>query len=281
MPDDAPQSNPKSLTRRNMEAVIRRAVELSLEESDSSDNISEDEVIRIAGELGISPRHVKQAMFENRGEEREESYLDRWMGPDSVTATRVVPCPERTAHGRLEDHLVTREYLQIRRKQGNHAYFEPADDAFSSIARTFSRPSSKFHLARAHKAFLTIRAVDEQSCHVRLELNYADRRKSQADGAIYGGGMAAILIGGLAGIATGNLMGGPDIIQAIGGMTAGVVAGGGVFAGIWAAVRNEYRKWINRTQDEADSLLDRLEHGDSLRPPASPWLRRLQQKLRG
>ena len=281
MADENKPAESKTLSRRNLEVVIRRAVELSSEESDSSDNVSEEELIRIAGELGISSRHVKQALFEAPREQAELTYLDRWFGPETVVVSRMVPCPQKIAHGRLEDYLVTHEYLQVRRRQGNHAYFEPADDPFSSIARSFNRPASRYHLARAQRAYLTIRTVDEQSCHVRLELSYAEKRKSQGNGAIIGGVVSGTLVGGVVGIATGIMVGGPGMVEVIAGSLAGIAAGGGTFAGIIAGFRSSYRKWVERTQVEADALLDRLEQSDTLQPPNSPWMRRLQQKLRG
>jgi hypothetical protein len=72
-----------------------------------------------------------------------------------------------------------------------------------------------------------------------------------------------------------------DVLQIAAAAVTGVVSGGGVFVGVWAAFRKEYQKWLGRSRDEAEAVLDRLEHGDDLRPPASPWLRRLQSKLRG
>jgi hypothetical protein len=48
----------------------------------------------------------------------------------------------------------------------------------------------------------------------------------------------------------------------------------------WSAAKAQFRKFMTRSREEADALLDRLEQGEELRPPASPWLRRLQQRLR-
>jgi hypothetical protein len=268
-----------SLTRHGLEEVIRRAVELSLTASDANEQISEDELMRIAEELGLSQRHVRQALYERPIEEHEETFLDRHFGPTSVTAVRPVACDPQIAHGRLEDYLVTREYLQIRRRQGANAYFEPAEDAFSSIARAFSRPAGRFHLARAQRAYLSIRPLETGWCHVRLEMNYEARRKEQATAGILMGGIFGLIAGSAtaAGIVLGLDAG------ALGGVAAtvgGALAGGGVFTGIWAAVRSEYKKWLVRSRDEAEGLLDRLEQGEQLQPPSSPWMRRLQHKLR-
>jgi hypothetical protein len=277
--DEPVPGSSTSLTRHGLEEVIRRAVELSLDASDASEQISEDELMRIAEELGLSARHVRQALYERPIEVQQETFLDRHFGPASVTAVRPVACEQRIAHGRLEDYLVTREYLQIRRRQGPNAFFEPADDAFSSIARAFSRPAGRFHLARAQRAYLSIRPLEPGWCHVRLEMSYATRRKEQA--ALGGGlgGFVGLLVGSLtaAGIAIGM---DPGVLGGAAAAVGGVVAGGGVFTAIWTGTRSGYRKWLERSRDEAEALLDRLEHHEQLQPPSSPWMRRLQQRLR-
>jgi hypothetical protein len=279
-PIDAHES---SVTRESLELVIRRAIDLSVKEKDAQDAVSEDELVKIGEELGLSPRHVRQALYErSRDDQPESGFLDRNFGPTSVVVARAVPCDVPLAHRRLEDHLVTREYLQIRRRQGPNALFEPADDAFSSLARVFSRPSSRFSLARVQRAYLTVRPLESGWCHVRMEMTYPERRSSHVIGATVGGTLVGLAIGaGAAGgiaIAMGGLN---DPGTALTALVGGAIAGGGSFAGMWSLVRASYRKWIARTKDEADAILDRLELGDDLRPPASPWLRRLQQKLRG
>jgi hypothetical protein len=274
-----PDSSLPALSRSGLEDVIRRAVELSLKEADASEQISEAEVIRIAEELGLSERHVRQALYERPVEEREPTFLDKHFGPESVTAARPVACETQIANSRLEDYLVTREYLQIRRRQGGNAYFEPAEDAFSSIARAFSRPSHRFHIARAQRAYLTVRTLEPGWCHVRLEMNYEKNRKDRAVGAWIMGGFLGVVAGlGAGAIVFTGMDGGLTGALA---MATGLVTGGGVFAGIWTAMKADYQKLLGRSREEAEALLDRLQHGETLQPPSSPWMRRLQQRLRG
>jgi hypothetical protein len=276
-----PPSPHQAITRRSLEQVIRRAVELSLDEQDAGEQVSEDELIKIAQELGLSPRHVRQALYEHApDEEAEPGFLDRVFGISNVVVMRPVPCDTQLAHGRLEDYLVTREYMQIRRRQGANAYFEPAEDAFSSIARAFSRPSGRFHIARAQRAYLTVRPLEPGWSHVRLEMAYLERRKSQVVAAGVVGGFSGLITGGLTAAGIMAAMG-DGALAAPAAVAAALASSAGVFTGAWVLIRNSYRKWLVRSRDEAEAVLDRLEHGDDLRPPASPWLRRLQQRLRG
>lgn len=280
MTDEKTGENQPTVSRRGIELVIGRAVELSLSEKDANEQVSEEELIRIAEELGLSPRHVRQALYEQPVEE-SDGFLDRHFGRTNITVTRAVPCEPGIAHGRLEDYLVTREYLQLRRRQGPNAYFEPADDAFSSIARTFSRPSNRFHLARAQKAYLTVRPLEPGWCHVRLELSFPDKRKGEVQTAVIlagGLGMVTAFVGGALGIGVGSLAG--DVGVVLGGTIGGVGGFAAGAAAVLAGMRSAFQRWRGKTRDEADALLDRLEHGETLQPPASPWMRRLQQKLR-
>jgi len=274
MADEIPDAETNSgLPRVNVEAVLRRAVELSLQDADPSRELSEDELVSIGQELGLAPRHVRQALYERPVDEAELGVLDRHFGRADLVLTRAVPWNDVRAMRELEDHLVTREYLQLRRRQGGNAIFEPADDAFSSIARAFSRPSSKYHVARAQRLYLTVRPLDGDSAHVRLELRYPEQRSSYMTTAAIMGPTLGLGMGFLAGAALSPL-----------GDVASVIAGASAFtatiASAFAIARNTFRRFVDKSREEAEGLLDRLEQGERLQPPPSPWMRRLQQKLR-
>jgi hypothetical protein len=130
---DAPAA--RSIVRRDFEQVIRRAAELSLSDTDPDDNLSEDEVLRIAKELGLPAHHVRQALFELPDLKVRPQWYDRYFGPAVFSVNRVVPTRKEQALRRVEDYLVTREYLQIVRRKGDTIAFVPADDTISSLAR--------------------------------------------------------------------------------------------------------------------------------------------------
>lgn len=268
------------ITRRDLPAVVKRAAELAELEGDAEEAISEEEVVRIAAELGLSERHVRQALFEGPREEPEPSLLDRQLGVPRFMATRAVPLtPEQTRRA-LEDYLVTREYLQIVRRQALSTSFEPADDAVSKLARSFSR-SKKHCLGSAEGVDITARELQPGWTHVRLRAVYPDKRKSELIGA----GIASVFMGVPIGAFTTVIFGG---LAATGlgepaGLAVGAATGMAAFTAttvaFFASVRSRYRRWRERTLIEAESILDRLEKSDELRPPAAPWLRKLQLKL--
>ena len=267
------------ITRRDLPAVVRRAAELAEIEGDAEESISEDEVVRIAAELGLSERHVRQALFEGPQEEPEPSLLDRQLGAPRFMATRAVPFTPEQARSALEDYLVTREYLQIVRRQAVSTRFERADDAVSKVARSISR-SRKHCLAAAEAVEITTRELQPGWTHVRLKAVYPDKRKSELVGAAVGSILLGPPIGGLTTIIVGGFAAGLGDPLSLGvGAAAGIAAFATTTAGFFASARGRYRRWRERTATEAESILDRLEKGDEMRPPPAPWIRKLQLKL--
>lgn len=268
------------ITRRNLPAVVRRAAELAASEGEPEETISEDEVVRIAAELGLSERHVRQAMLEGVQEEQEPTFLDRQFGATRIMATRAVPMPPEQARRAMEDYLITREYLQVVRRQSAGVSFEPADDVVSKVARGFSR-SKKHCLAAADGVELVVRELEPGWSHVRLRAVYPDARKvhigGAAAGGIFLGAPTGVAVGVSVAVITNGVLGDPVAIAL--GVSTGLTAFGGVVAGFWQIARQNFRNWRSRTVNEANGVLDRLEKGDELRPPPSPWLRKLQLKF--
>lgn len=265
------------ISRARLEAVIRRAAELYAAESDADDSVSEAELIRIASELGLPSRFVRQALYETPGAPVEPSVVDRLCGPAQVSVARVVPNEPDLTFKRLEEYLVTREYLQVVRRQPGRAWFIPAEDLVSRIIRSITRPSSRHLLARTRGVALAVHPLEEGRSHVRLELNLASLRKEfLVVGGVVGGGPIGITVGAI-GAAIVDSMAGPlgtaGIFAALG---AGMIASASAGIGIAARAFRGQRK---TAAGEAESLLDRIETGDRLDPPLPPWRQKLQSRL--
>lgn len=270
----------RPITRRDLPAVVRRAAELAAVDDDADEELPEDEVIRIAAELGLEARHVRQALYEGAHEEDTTGLLDRHFGLPRILAARAVPLPPERARRALEDYFVTHEYLQAIRRQQHSTIFEPATDTFSKIARAFQR-SSKHQLAQATGVEISVRALEPNWSHVRVRALYEDNRRAKVTGAVVGGVVLGLPAGALATGIVFVLSGGlivPEAAVTLGGV-AGIATFSSIVAGAVASARTQWRRWRDRTQLEADAVLDRLEKGDDLRPPPAPWLRKLQMKL--
>ena len=278
----APLRPDRGITRGDLEVVIRRAAELYTREADAHDHLSEEEVLRIAGDLGLPARHVRQALYElPSGDSSEAGRLTRWYGPPHVDGTRVVTGLPNDVLDRLEDYLVTREFLQILRRQGARAAFAPADDAISSVARAVRRPQRQWQIARSRKVLVEVRPMPQQESHVRLELDLAPQRRKALTGGLVGGALVGAPLAIGAAIPTAGLvMGlGGEPAAMVAGAAAGASAMGASVAGGVAIARARFRHRVEAARHEIASLLDRLEGGRKLDPPPAPWLRSLRSRI--
>lgn len=275
----APGARSRAIARTDFENVIRRAAELSLRDADADEQLSEDEVVRIATELGLPAHHVQRALFELPELTVRPRWYDRYFDAPVFSAGRVVPGRAESALRRIEDYLVTREYLQIVRRRGDSIAFVPADDTISSMARAFFRSGSRHHIAKARRVLVGAQPLPERGAHVRVDVDLSQERSGSVKGAaavgIIGGavtgGIAAGMVSGFVGPAFGPV---PELIAFGGGMAATLAASFSV-----AAAR--FRNRIAAAKFEVTTLLDRLEQGERLEPPPAPWRRRLQLRLFG
>ncbi|MFO7894116.1 MAG: hypothetical protein R6U63_10290 [Longimicrobiales bacterium] len=277
----APEGDHPGITREDLQLVIRRAAELYTEETDADEQLSEAEVLRIADELGLPGRHVRQALYELPRRRGQGGWLEKRFGPPAVVSTRVVPGEPLEVVDRLEDYLVTREFLQVLRRQGEKAVFSPADDAISNVARAVRRPQRQWQIARARRVLVEARPIPDGESHVRLEVDVANRRSRAITGGIVGGVAVGLPLAAGAFFPVGHMV--FDIAGDAAGYAAGLVAGAGalaasVSAGI-AVARHRFRARIDDARLEIAGLLDRLEGGRTLDPPPAPWLRSLRSRI--
>jgi hypothetical protein len=273
-----PARQHRSIGRPEFEHVIRRAAELSVLDADAHDQLSEDEVLRIATELGLPAHHVQRALFELPELTVQPRWYDRYFGDAVFTVSRVVPSQAPVTLRRVEDYLVTREYLQIVRRRANNVALVPAEDTISSIARAFFRSGSRHHIAKASRVVVGVHDLPDDYTHVRLDVDLSDARKRSVNGASAAGWFGGIITGGIAAVsvslATPALGALPEILTFGAGMAA-------TFAVSYSAAASGFKRRLSEARLELTSLLDRLEQGEKLDPPPAPWRRRLQNRLTG
>jgi hypothetical protein len=271
----------RAITRRDFEVVIRRAAELSAGEAEGDEeSLSEAEVIRIATELGLPARHVRQALFELPEIAAPEVGREDYFGQPVLTATRVVPGRAEDQLRRIEDYLTTREYLQTVRRRADRAFFMPADDAISNLARGLLRPSRRYFLSRAHRVIVSVRPIEESQAHVQIAVDLSDQRKQAVRSGWIAGSFLGAVIGGGASLAV-VLADLPSAAAVAAHITAFAAGFAGTLTASLATSRAAFRRALAGAKFELDGLLDRAEHGQSLEPPPAPWRKRIQQKLMG
>ena len=271
----------RGISRRELQLVIRRAAELYTAETEGDEQLSESEVLRIADELGLPGQHVRQALYELPRTPGGEGLIDRLYGPPSVVGTRVVPGVPEEVMDRLEHYLVTREFLQVLRRQGSRAAFSPADDAISNVARAVRRPQRQWQIARTRRVLVEVRPMVEQESHVRLELDVDGERRKALTSGVVGGALVGLPLAAGAFFPVGHMV--FDVAGDAAAYAAGLAAGAGTFgasvaAGV-AVARSRFKARADSARLEIAGLLDRLEGGRGLDPPPAPWLRSLRSKI--
>lgn len=269
----------RSITRTDLEVVIRRAAELSLVDSDAQDRLSEDDLVRIADELGLPAKHVWQALYERPSMSAPDIVGGARFGSPIIVASRIVPGDAALTRRRLEDYLVTQEYLTIARRTTDELRMIPAEDTISSVARVFARPKRRHHIAHARRVLVATHALPDGDAAVRIEADLSEARRAQRTQGLVTGAIAGLITGGIAGISVAGGLGGS--VGEVAGVATFVAAGGGAMFATVAAHGRAFRRRLGEARLEMDALLDRLETGERLEPPPAPWRRRLGLRLFG
>lgn len=280
-PAAAPPETAPAIARKDLEAVIRRAVELSLSERDAEEQLSEEEVVRVATEVGLPARLARQALYELPALSAAPGMLEGSFGQAVVSSARAIqPANADRLRRRIEEYLSSHEYLQVVRRKGGRLYLVPAEDTISSLARGLLRPKSRYQLARARRVVVDVRSLDEKSSHVQIATDFSDQRGSAVRQALLGGSVLGSAAGGLA-AALVAFQTDPGLMATAGQVIAFLGVGAGTLSGFVRLAARTFKRRMLEAKLELDGLLDRAEHGQRLEPPPAPWKRRLMQRFRG
>jgi len=265
----------RSLTRREFDAVIRRAAELAAADPEVGEGaLTEADLFRIAGEVGLPDVHVRRALSEVQDELGGAGTLDRVFGPSEVRAARVIPGRPEPLAAEIDDFMVASQLLQRVRRSRSVLQYRPAVDWASQLARAASFTSSKYYVASAKSVEVRLEPVDEKRTLVELVVDPGTRGDDIA-AAIFGGGAG----GGAAGAAAGvGLAAVAPLGLAIG---VGVVAGIGVWSAITYMAGRSHKRKLREVRTELEGILDVLEVGDSLEPPPPSWRRWVKRHFHG
>jgi hypothetical protein len=252
-------------TRRDLEAVIRRAAELESEGRGELPELSEADVFRIAGEVGLSQANVRRAVAEHRaGAALEPLIVDRgWAsrlcGPGLISASRRVPASASEVQERLERHLHSGEGLRLVRRTRSISLWEPEKGVLASLTRSVDLFGRGYQLAKKAQALeLRVVPVAERESEVTFTVDLGNERA----GWFWGLGVA---VGGGAAAASGAVVVGLSLPLVTVAWAPALLG-----AGVWLA-RAGYARSLRNMQVVLEGLLDRLEHGDALEPPRPSW----------
>lgn len=265
----------RSLTRRDFDAVIRRAAELAAADPDAGEGeLTEGELFRIAGEVGLSETHVRRALADVRSGAEGGGVLDRVFGPSTIQASRVVPGDPKALAAKIDDFLVGSQLLQRVRRGVDILQYRPAVDWASQLARAASLVSLKYYIAAARSVDVRLEPVDDERTLVEFLVDPGMR--GEHIGLTAGlGGAGGVAAGVLAGVSVATLA---PLGLAIG---AGVAIGSGVWTAIGYGMGRTHHKRVGEVRQEVEGVLDSLEVGAPLEPPPASWRRWVKRNFHG
>lgn len=254
--------SPRRLDRAALDRVLARAAELqssSVDSGDAAGMLSEEQIIDLGREAGMSVDHLRQAVAEERT--RGASPDDRGLaaavfGAARVRASRLVTGSPSEILDAVDGWMLREEGLQLKRRVGDRIVWEPRRDIFGSLSRALNFGGRGYALTRAAEVSVTATAVDTTRTLVALDAGLAEHRGRLAAGTAVAAsaGILATAVGAVVIVV-------PAVVAAI-----AVVTVVGVPGVVLAASRSAQATAVSRAQLALEQLLDHLERGDHRRP---------------
>src|SRR5438874_9794186 len=248
------------LDRQALERVLARAAELQGASAipESSDLISERQLLEIGNEVGLSPATLNQALAEERTRvnvPEERGLVAQVAGAGFASATRTVPGNPRDVLATIDTWMQRDECLQVQRRFADRITWEPQRGLFGKLRRTVNISGRGFYLMDAGQVSATVLPVDSSRVVVRLDADiHASRARRVGAGSFVGAmGAAASGVIGL-GLVVAHL---PLFIAA---GAAVLPFAGSTFAAY--KVARTHRGVLSSVQLALEQILDRLEHGE-------------------
>jgi hypothetical protein len=245
--------------------VLRRAVELQLHEGEdltgSHEGMAESELVRIGHEIGLSPRHIQQALAETSAEpEPAAGRFGQGFGPADVRVSRLLRVPAERAISELDRYVRSNELMVIHRRFDDRAVYTRASGFAAELQRGLSGLSQKYPRLDVPELEIAVRRADERSCYVAIRADLRSTRTGWVTGGLIGGtgaGGAVATVLGIAIAPPAALIGAPLLLAAV-----------------WGS-RTAYRRTLEQKRNQLESILDRLEHGELVQPARPSFRDRL------
>ncbi|MFL5617399.1 MAG: hypothetical protein ACJ79A_03275 [Gemmatimonadaceae bacterium] len=258
MSSEGPRSPnlPATIDRAAVERVLARALELQAGPAgDTTDRLTESQLLDLAKEVGLDPVHLRQALAEERTRvavPEEKGLLAALYGSATVSAQRTVNGTPAQVLQALDDWMQRQECLRVKRHFGERIVWEADQGLAGTVKRVVSGKGAA--LARATDVAATAIALDAARVVVRLEAQLGGHRASMAQ-LNAGLGAASVVAGGVLAALSFPLLAAaaPAVV---------------LVPAVWGATRSAHARTVARAQLALEQVLDRLERGEAGRGPS-------------
>jgi hypothetical protein len=253
MSDSSGSSLPSArLDRSSLERVLARAAELQSTSGDTVEEFTEEQLLELGREVGLSPQNLRQALAEERTRstipDEERGVAASLFGPSRVRAARTVAGSPADVLASIDTWMQRQELLIVKRHHADRIVWEPRRDFVVGVKRALRVGGRDYALSRAFEVSATVIAVDDSRVHVGLDADFISQRAQsarQSVGSTFAGAAVTaslFMMGVTAVVAAAPLV----IIPAIG----------------FAGVRALQGRIVTRAQLSLEQLLDKLERGE-------------------
>jgi hypothetical protein len=250
-----------ALDRGALERVLARAAELGVQSSDirdTTDAITEAQLIEIGKEVGLAPSALQQALAEERTRVvlvEETGSIARVTGPAAVSATRVITQTPESVLAALEEWIRGEYRMIAKRRFGNRRTWEPRSGVFAELERGLRGNQAAAALMGATEVAATVSPIGDGRTVVRLDADLSAQRSKRRTAAMVIGAMG-VLLGGVP-IVLGSVLAPLSMLPLFVGF--GALPPLAMTAAAWGTLKG-HRAQAERAQLGLEQLLDRLEH---------------------
>jgi hypothetical protein len=180
---------PARVDRATFDRVLQRAAELQAASRDIGDGLTEEEVLALGTEVGMSPQLLKQALLEERtrlAPPAPQGVLDSWVASAELRAERVVQGTEESIAKALTAWFDKYEHFVVQRAVLGRITYEPVDafaGAMRKMKRMFDGTGAKPSQESTELLTALITPLEDGFCHVALVAELRKSRRSYVLGA--------------------------------------------------------------------------------------------------
>lgn len=247
-----------SLDRRAVERVLARAAELQATRGggpDTTELISETQLVEIAFEAGLDSGYVRQALAEERThipEASETGAVARTFGAGRIAAGRTINGSAEELLAALDRWMQKEECMRLQRRFPERMVWEPSPDLWSQVRRGFGLGSGTYLFSRADAVSATAVDLGGGRALVAMEADISGKRAAKLRGGAAFAGTGA---------ATTALLLGLGLVIPVAALFP--LAGGSVVG--WAVART-HRNLVAKMQLALEQALDKLEYAEVRKP---------------